>query len=205
MAKKLIGEGITIAEGKGHPGTVAQWQKELLRIAELENDITTVRHYTKHFALDRGFDTTYYNHWKKTFAPTEWKEVIEAFIEERTEKVTEEHKKNKGKMWSPPHPPLLFALAPVYIEEKYWDRLLALVKQENNMTTALLYHTYLVKKYPADLLEIYLPAFEKQGEHVNGRKEYADLADKMKKVMKDIPEGEERIKAIKHYSDFFIW
>lgn len=195
-AKKIIAEGIKIAEEKSHPGTVAQWEKELLRIAELENDVATVRHYTRHFAFDRWFDKAYYNQWKKTYTPAEWKETIEQFIKERTEKITKEHEKNKGKIWMPSHPPLLAALAPVYIEEKYWDRLLALVKQENNLGTTLLYHTYLVKKYPADLLEIYLPAFEREGERVNGRRDYADLAGKMIKVMKDIPEGKEKIKAI---------
>lgn len=195
-AKNLIADGIKVAEDKEHPGTVAKWKKELLRIAELENDTETVRHYTRHFACDRGFDKTYYHQWKKTYPTAEWEDVIEDFITKRIKKVTQQHKATKRKGWGPSHPPLLYALAPVYIEEQYWDRLLALIQQENNLTNTLQYHSYLVKQYPAELLAIYLPAFERMGEQVNGRKEYADLARKMKKVMKDIPEGKEKIRAI---------
>ncbi len=198
LAKNLIAEGIRIAEEKKHPGTVSRWEKELLRIAALEQDTATVRYYTKHFAFDRGFDATYYNQWKKTYSSDQWKETIEQFIKERTEKIVKEHKENKGKIWLvlSPHQLLLNALAPVYIQEKYWDRLLVLVKEVNDLGTTLRYHAYLVKKYPADLLEIYLPAFERQGDQASGRREYADLAGTMKKVIKDIPESKEKIRGI---------
>lgn len=195
-AKKLIAAGIKVAEGKDHPGTVAAWQKQLLRLAVLENDTEAIRRYTRHFAFDQWFNETYYTQWKSTFTQTEWKEVIESYIAETIEDLTNAWKSQKATFWRPAHPPLLQKLAPVYIQEYYWDRLLALVQKENNLDTTLNYHAFLAPSYPAELLEIYLPAFAAYGQQANGRSAYADLARKMEKVMKDIPEGKEKIKAV---------
>jgi len=195
-AKKLINDGIKIAEGKKHPGTVTQWEKELLHIAVLEKNIEAVRYYTKRFAFDHWFNKEYYNEFKKTYITTEWKEVIEKYIEEQIKHITQEHKKNKNNSWYQPNPPLLDKLAPVYIEEQYWDRLLELVQKETDIDTVLKYHDYLVKRYPAELLEIYLPLFNSGGDKANDRNSYAALVSKMQKVMKDIPTGKEKIIAV---------
>ena len=66
-AKRIIAEGIKVAERNDHPGTVYQWQKELLRIAVLEKDIGIIRKYTKSFAFDRYFSREFYNQFKKTY------------------------------------------------------------------------------------------------------------------------------------------
>lgn len=195
-AKKLIADGIKIAEGKDHPGTVSAWQKELLRLAVLENDTAAIRRLSRHFAFHQWFSEEYYKQWKATFNKAEWKEVIENFIAITIKEVTKAWESQKSSYWRPAHPPLLQKLAPVYIQEHYWHRLLALVQKENNLDITLSYHTYLAPHYPAELLEIYLPAFAAQGQQANGRGEYANLVRKMQKVMQDIPKGKEKIKAI---------
>lgn len=196
-AKMLIAEGIKVAEQKKHPGTVADWQKELLRIAVLEKDKSTIRYYTKHFAFDRWFNELYYKQWKQTFSATEWKDAIEKHIEGTIAAITKEYEKGKKKMWNPPaNPPLLREIAPIYIQEKYWDRLLALVQKEADMHTTLEYHKYLFKEYPGELIEIYLPAFECKADRCNSRSEYAELAGKMKMVIKDIPAAKSKIIAL---------
>lgn len=196
-AKTLIAEGIKIAEKKEHPGTVSNWQKELLCIAELEKDIKTVRYYSKLFAFDRWFNESYYQQWKQTFSATEWKEVLEQHIAETIATVTKEHEKNKKKMWNPPaSPPLLREIAPIYIQEKFWDRLLTQVQKEADMDSILENHKYLFKEYPGELIEIYLPAFERKADRCNSRSEYKELAAKMKMVIKDIPVGKSKIIAL---------
>ncbi len=195
-AKKLIIEGIKIAQKEKHPGTVAKWEKELLRIAILENDKRMVRHYTKYFAFDRGFNPDYYHQWKHTFTIEEWEQEIEKYIEERIADVALQYQKNKGKVWYLPDTVLLDLLAPVYIEEKYWDRLLVLMSKETDLDRLLQYHRHLIKIYPVQLLAIYLPAFERKGDVAGGRREYADLVIKMEKVIRDIPEGKDEIIAI---------
>lgn len=192
-AKELIEEGIKVAEKKGHPGTVSRWQQELLRIALLEKDTPAIRRYTKHFAFDRGFSTDYYRQWKKTFPAAQWKKEIEKHIDDTIKQVTQEWKGGKARFWNQTHPPLLEALGPIYLEEKYWDRLLHLVQQEGDLDTTLEYQPYLINSYPEELLAIYLPALEQLAQKASTRSEYKDLAGKMKKVMKDIPPGKERI------------
>jgi predicted HAD superfamily Cof-like phosphohydrolase len=196
LAKKLITEGIEIAKQKEHPGIVSEWEKELLRIAILEEDKETIRHYTKYFAFDRWFNRDYYIQWRKTFTATEWKAVIEKYIEEQTDQIEQQYQRNKGQVWYSPDLILLDSLAPIYIEEKYWDRLLALVSKEADLDRILQYHDHLIKEYPSELLAIYLPAFERQGDTAGNRGEYANLARKMKTVMKSIPEGKEKIIAV---------
>jgi hypothetical protein len=93
-----------------------------------------------------------------------------------------------------PPPDPLYKLGPIYIAEKYWDRLLALVQQKNNFQTTLHYHQYLHKHYPKELLAMYLPALRHRGDQVNNRSEYAELAGTMKKIMADIPQGKTPMK-----------
>lgn len=196
MAKKLVAEGITIARKNEHPGIVSAWEKALLQIAVLEKDTETIRHYARHFAFDRGFSKEYYDQWKKTYPASEWKEVIEEYIQQQIKKVTTENNQRKARGWYASNSDLIYSLAPVYIQEQYWDRLLALVEKESSLGVLLQFHDYLVKSYPSELLNMYLPAFKQQGDKVGTRSEYADLAKKMKKVIKDIPEGKEKIIAL---------
>ena len=190
-------EGIKIAQSKSHPGKVEQWKKELLRIAVAEKDTAAIRLYTKYFAFSQWFSPAYYQQWKETFTQQEWKVVIESHLNETIKKVTDEWMKNKHKMWRPTaYPPLLQYVGSIYIMEKYWDRLLKLVQQANDLNITLEYHPHLVKNYPAELLAIYLPAFEEYGTQANDRSAYADLDWKMKKIITDIPEGKEKIIAI---------
>jgi len=196
LAKTLIAEGIKIAKQKNHPGIVSEWKKELLRIAILEEDKETIRHHSKHFTFDRWFNRDYYIQWRKTFTTTEWKEVIERHIEEKINQIEQQYQKNKGKVWYSPDLLLLDALAPIYVEEKYWDRLLALISKDADLDKILQYHDHLVKEYPSELLAIYLPAFERKGDTAGNRGEYAKLAGKMKMVIKSIPEGKEKIIAV---------
>ncbi|RYZ54096.1 MAG: hypothetical protein EOP49_05875 [Sphingobacteriales bacterium] len=194
-AKNLINEGIRIARAKKHPGTIAQWEKQLLRIAKLEKDIAAIRHYTKKFAFDRGLSTEYYREWKATFTKTEWTKEIEEHIAATIDQQTEKWMKMKGH-WKPDHPPLLDHLGRIYIEEKYWDRLLPLVQQRKTLRTILDYHSVLVRHYPSQLLEIYLPALEEYAIEANGRNDYQYLVKTMQDVIREIPEGKEKIIAL---------
>ncbi|OMP75000.1 SWIM zinc finger domain-containing protein [[Flexibacter] sp. ATCC 35208] len=193
MAKKLIAGGIKIAEKEKHPGIVSDWEEELLRVAIIEKDKETIRFYTKRFAFDRWFNRDYYIQWKKTFTNTEWRTVIEKYIEDKITEINKQHQNNKSKLWYSPDALFLDALAPIYIEEKYWDRLLILVCKETELDRILQYHDHLSKHYPTELVDLYIPAFERKGDIAGNRVEYANLAGKMKRVIKSIPAGKEKI------------
>ncbi|PWK73780.1 putative Zn finger protein [Mucilaginibacter oryzae] len=183
-AKKLIAEGIKIAEAKKHPGTVSQWKKELLRIAVLENDVMTSRMLYKEFALDNSFNREYYNCWKATHTPDELPEVVEALIKEIISDTTKAFKKSS---WSSLNSMLLAALGQIYIEEKYWNRLFNLVKDEGNLNTLMKYHKYLHPHYPAELTALYLPALESYADHTTDRNGYANLVNLLQTIKSDIP------------------
>ncbi|MDR2929017.1 MAG: hypothetical protein LBV41_12585 [Cytophagaceae bacterium] len=195
-AKRLIADGICIAEKKQHSGTVAQWKKELLQIAVAENDTKAIRQLAQHFALDYGFNKDYYWQWKQTYPAVEQNEAIEKLITERLDETKREYAKQKNPYFAPSQPPYLRSVAPVYIEEQMWDRLLALVQADHRLDTLLNYHEHLAKHYPEEMLAMYMPQFEFFGKKVEGRSQYADLATKMKRVLMDIPEANEPITAL---------
>lgn len=195
-AKKLIVEGIEIARKNEHPRTVTLWEKNLLDIAVLENDKKIIRHYTKHFAFDQGFHLIYYNQWKSSFTVAEWEEEIENYIAERIAVIELQYQKNKGNAWYSPDTLLLDVLGPIYVEEKYWDRLLSLMSKESDLNRLLQYHQYLLNIYPLQLLTIYLPALERRGDTVGNRREYADLAIKMMMIIETIPDGKDEVIAV---------
>jgi hypothetical protein len=195
-AKQLINDGIRVAESKGHPGTVAAWQKELLHIAVLENDMDTIRQWSRHFAFDGGFSKEYYWQWKQTYSASEWPSILEKLIADKIAAVDRQFAGRKSIFFGSLQKQYLPYLAPFYIEEQMWDRLLLLVQSECSLNVLLRYHSFLSKRYPAEMLEMYLPALTTQGEYVSDRKAYAELAGYMQKVMHDIPEGKSRIEEL---------
>jgi hypothetical protein len=192
-AKKLVTEGIRIAEREKHEFDVDLWKRMLLEIAKKEKDTEATRHYAKYFAIDNGFSEEDYKIWKKTYPPEEWKGVIDQYIEETLQKIT---KQKGGTSWDSSRLSERDDLTPIYIQEQYWDKLLAFLEKEKDLDITLAFHHYLVKRYPEDLMDIYLPALEKYGTNASDRNRYADLVYKMKKIMKDIPSGKERILAL---------
>lgn len=192
-AKKLISEGIKIAEAKRHSGTVFQYEKKLLAIAVLEKDIQLERYFSRKFALDRTLDSAYYNQWKNTYSKEEWTQTIEEVIVGITKKVTDTVRNNTFSNSNSLNVSLLYSLGSIYIQENYWDRLLTLVQKQENLTTILTYYPHLLKAYPNELLDILIPVLEREGDKSEGRSQYKDLANKMKSIMKDYPQEKERI------------
>ena len=192
-AKKLISEGIKTAETKKHSGTVFQFKKKLLAIAVLEKDIQLERYFSRKFALGQTLDSTYYKQWKSTYSKEEWIQTIEELILEVTKKINDTLKNNIFHNYNSLNTNLLYRLGPIYIQENYWDRLLALVQKQENLITILTYYPYLIKIYPNELLDIIISVFEKEGDKSEGRSQYKDLANKMKSIIKDYPQDKERI------------
>jgi hypothetical protein len=194
LAKRLITEGIRIAQEIGHIGTESKWEEILLRIAHEENDTLTVRTLSRKFAFKGIFSKDHYRKWKSTFPETDWKEVIEDYIAVTIKRVTDEWNRTKNNYyWKPTFPPVLEAIGNVYIEEGYAERLFELVKQRDYLDITLQYQPHLVKDFRAELLEMYVVQLEEFGVGSNGRGEYKDLVRKMKAIIKDIPEGKTKI------------
>jgi len=183
-AKQLIEEGIRVAEGKNHLGTVNSWEEMLLDLARAAKDVTSERYFTKKFAFNQGgIDTKHYQAWKATFSTDEWPLVIEQHIQSV---IAEEKTKPRKGIWDSPEHSLFLRLAPVFIQEAQWGRLLKVIPQNPAETHLAKVHPYLSKQYPAEMLAFYLKTLEILGENASSRRDYQHLADLMNMVKKDI-------------------
>lgn len=183
QAKQLIVEGIEIAERKQHPGTIHQWEEVLLRIAQLENDTPTYRFFAKRFAFERGFHPKFYQQWKSSFPSEEWPEVIEQHIQSV---IAEETAKPRKFVWDSLEIALFKRLAPIYIAENQWERLLHLIPADPGEHILELVHPYLAGRYPQKMLALYLSLLDSMGDKANSRGDYQRLAALMKKIKQDI-------------------
>lgn len=184
QAKNLVDDGIKIAKAKSHAGTENSWLFQLLRIAVLQNDIVSVKKFTKFFAFNNGFDKIYYRKWRATFSTQEWAIVIENHIKET---IDFWGRKSKKTHWFDFRPSLLSVLGGIYIEENYRDRLWDLVKIKTNLNTIMSYHAFLVANYETELLNVYLTAIEEEAKIANNRSHYRDLVKTMKKLFSITP------------------
>lgn len=192
-AKRLLAEGITIAEKKHHSGTVFQWEKELLKIAILENDIVLIRYFSKKFAFGNTINEFYYNQWKNTFSKEEWGEIISEHINMIISKVNEATKKFVLYDGDRLYNSLLYYLAPIYVQENYQNQLLELLQKQKSLSNVLSYYTYLKGKFPNEIVEILVTLFASEGDQSGGRSHYKNLAKKMQLVIKDFPESKDKI------------
>ncbi|WAC11024.1 SWIM zinc finger family protein [Dyadobacter pollutisoli] len=193
LAKKWVNEGILIAEKARHPGTVSQWKRVLLKIAELEGDLGTVRQYTLYFAFDGSFNADYYRRWKKTFGSQEWENEYAKLIARITEGINKDAKKHQGQNWWSKEHNLLLILGPIYQEEEQWAELFGLVKAYPALHSLLHYMHYLAAGFGPEMTELIVPALIRSGEKASARSHYAQLVSEMKKVLKAIPESRGKI------------
>ncbi|ASZ09943.1 SWIM zinc finger family protein [Chitinophaga pendula] len=198
-ARQLIHEGLNNANAADRPGLLHKWQLLLLELASATNDLPTVRQYAKQFAFHPTFNTTWYRRWKQTYDPDTWTTVISSRIEEITAQINNTHTQQKGQVWSTPHTWMLEQLAPVYIEEQYWHKLLALVQEETDIQLIMPYHHHLLPHYPAELLAIYLPALERMGDRSGNRIQFILLAGIFRQLLQSMPEAHsELIRLLQH-------
>lgn len=188
-ARQLIQEGLNTATQSDRPGLVHKWQHILLELAIATNDLPTIRQYARQFAFQPSFNNTWYQQWKKTYDPATWNTVITAHINETIKQINTTHEQQKGQVWSTPHTALLEQLAPVYIEERYWNKLLALVQAETDIQLIIPYHNYLLPHYPAELLAIYLPALERMGDRSGNHIQFILLASFFRQLLQSMPQA----------------
>lgn len=183
-AKQLVAEGIQIAEAKRHHGTVSQWEETLLAIARAENDVATERHLTRKLTFDRGVNIKYYQQWKATYSAAEWPAIIEAHIQSV---IATETSRPRGMTRGDLEYSLYIRLAPIFIQEEQWERLVEVAANYCSESTLATVHPYLVKRYPEKMLAMYLRVIESLGDAASNRKEYQHIAALMKKAKHDIP------------------
>jgi uncharacterized Zn finger protein len=192
-AKQLIQEGIKIAASKNQTGTIHNWEKELLEMAIVEKELSAIRFYTKKFAFEHSkLNIEYYRQWKMTFSKEEWAITLQNIVEEAHQEA-EIHSKNKKQIWFEPNNFIYYRLAPVFIEEKIWDKLLEITKKNLSLHTLDSVYEHLVKHYPTEILELYMPLLRQKSESLDGRSKYQEFTTYLKKLKKDIAGSDQLI------------
>ncbi len=182
-AAELCYEGIKIAEGKQHPGTVKDWKEKLLSIYEKTKNITEIRKIAEDLFFYHLYEMVYYKKLKKTFEPEEWKNICEGIIE----KV-----KDKRQIGSYSD---AYILAKIFVEEDYKERLLKLLDiNREHIHLVDEFANYLINDYPDKILNYYEGGVRAIAKNT-GRNFYNEIALYLKK-MKKIKGGEDKVKSI---------
>ncbi len=184
---ELIQGGIDVAQKLGHPGTVSHWEKRLLDVAILRDDIPTVRQLTKKFTFDRHhFDTTYYQQWKQSFSAEEWPNEFAALVTSIEREIEQEGKTGNRNRWFNANEARYSRLVPLYSAEDKWPEVLKLLQASPTYDRIERVHPHLAPLYPAEMLVLYVPILTHWSQQVSTRPEYKQLATAIKKVKKEI-------------------
>ncbi len=179
-AKELCYEGIIIAKEEHHPRTETEWYQKLLEISEKEKNTEDIRKYAEHLYFNNSFNLTYYRKTKRTYSKDEWGNKCEKIINKI--KGPEE----KGAYYK------ATALADVFVEEKYFERLLKLMElNQKDIRFVDSYARHLTKFYPKEVLVFYGNAVKKIALNT-GRNFYNEMAKYLLK-MKKIEGGSEKV------------
>ncbi|NOZ33846.1 MAG: hypothetical protein GXO80_00925 [Chlorobi bacterium] len=181
-AVNLIEEGIKIATKDNLSGITIQWKETLLKIYQELKDIKNIKKYAEELFFSGWNDMSYYKILKEIWKPED-KEI---------EKLLKKNPKQGNYYYSLP-----VSVANIYIEEKMWDRLFELVKQNPRINTLLTYTQYLKELYPSELIKLFKTAIEKFADKNTGRSAYKDIVDYLYK-MSEIKDAKDEAKNIMH-------
>jgi len=182
-ALTLIDEGINIAEKKGHPGTVADWKDKKLSVYKLLGYKEKVIELAEDLFIS-GRESMPYYHILRTVVPAEkWANYLDDFLRKS-------EKRQRGGLGH--------TLAKIYIEEKYWDRLMDYVEkniQLGKYNSLGEYEPYLKTQYPERMLAFYRSQITDYAAKNMGREHYKYVADVLK-TMKKYPGGVETVNGL---------
>ena len=156
---------------------VQEWYDWLLEIAQIQNDTEKIIEYAR-LLLTQGYrsDQDYYQILKQHVKPEEWNELIEAVVE------------NCDNWFFPEH------IAPVYIQEEWWDRLLELMKEFPNLQLIEKFEKYLAKDYSREIVELYADEIIQYMKDYQGRYHYQEACRYITKMI--MLGGEDKAKEV---------
>lgn len=192
-AKALVNQGLSLAEKDRLFGLVMEWNKFLLKIAEIQGDISSLRKYLENFAFGSSFNKEYYLQLKASYTKEEWPSIIKSKINSIHENVLKEQKSLKRSLQMPDYV-LLYLLGPIFVEEEMLEDLKDLIIKQKDLQIVLQYHPYLYKTYPNDLISLYILLLNEQAELASERSHYKKLLEVVHSIYLDIPSGRSILK-----------
>ncbi len=186
-AIKLCKDGINCDE-QDKPGLAKKWYDWLLEIALNQNDTVKIIEYAR-YRLINSFGATqdYYAILKQNVGPNKWKDFLEEIIKEVTPK--------GGWKYDG-------LIRKIYINEKWWDRLFLLLKQNTSLENIENNEKYLSKDYSVELIQLYSERLVKYVDRYMGRNHYQTACRYLRR-MKKLGGKEEVNKLIKHFREAY--
>lgn len=182
-AKNYCNEGIGSAREENLYGNIQRWQVKLHAIAKLEGNTPDQRKWSEKLFFGNHYNMEWYRELKSTWPNQKWAEPCEELII----KIKGQNKRG----WYGEAD----ALARIFVEENYKDRLLKLLQlNSGNIQFVEQYSQVLWKQYPGELLELYTQGISESIKQT-GRKQYRQVAAYLRK-MKNLKGGDERVYAL---------
>jgi uncharacterized Zn finger protein len=176
----LAQEGIK-KDSKDKPGLATDWKERLLDIAVAQNDKNKIIEYSRELYLN-GFshDRDHYQLLKDNIEKDEWFTFVEQMIEDLI----------AAKHWRAHE-----LMASIFINEKWWPRLMKMVTEYPELHYIETYEQHLAKEFPKEIADLYAKGVVKfLGENA-GRNHYK-TACKYLKRMKQLGAAEDVIQII---------
>jgi len=168
-ASQLAKDGIQQDE-KSYPGLVVEWYNWLLKIAQAEGNKENIIKYARFLYI-------------KNFRPTQdYYQVLKTHISEEDRPAfmfTLAKELCEGKTWVN-----IDLIAKIYIQEKWWPRLLDVLKQHPSLNEIENYEKYLAKDYANDLIVLYAYEIKQHLEHFTGKSHYVTVCKYIRRMIK---------------------
>lgn len=168
-AISLAKEGVDY-DLKDKPGLAKEWYDWLLKIAQAQKDSERIIEYARLLFIDNfRNEQDYYQILKQYVKPEKWTAFVEAVIQDITTK----------ERWLDTD-----LIGSIFIKEKWWDRLLELVKKFPDLNTIDHYEKYLSKHYANEIVELYASGVLKYMKNNMGRDHYQNSCRYIRKIIK---------------------
>jgi len=152
------------------PGLLKKWYNWLLKIAQIQNNTPKIIEYSRFLFIDNFHpEQNYYQLLKQEIEPNKWKDFLEEIIKEITPK--EGWKYNE-------------LVRKIYINEKWWDRLLLLIKENTSLDNIENNEKYLSKDYSQELIQLYSERLVKYVDRFMGRNHYKTACRYLRRIKK---------------------
>ncbi len=152
------------------PGLAKEWQEWLLKIAIIEKKSDKIVAIARLLFVGYNLNNHDYYQLMKSNTPThQWNDYLEELIKEL----------ESQKSWQ--YEPLL---AKIFIAEKWWSRLLALLKKHTSLENIETYEKHLSVDYADVLIEMYTERLEKFVDSYLGRNNYQTACRYLRRMKK---------------------
>ncbi|HQQ21435.1 MAG TPA: hypothetical protein PK471_05955, partial [Bacteroidales bacterium] len=150
-------------------GLVKEWYNWLLKIAQAQHDTEKIIEYARLLLINFSRrEQDYHEILKNHVKPEEWKEFIEAVIQDI----------NNKSRW-----PDTDLIADIFIKEEWWDRLLELVKKNPTFRTIEIYEKYLAKDFSAEVVALYTKGITEYMRDNMGRNHYQEACRYIRRII----------------------